>query len=135
MLDQSLEVALVQNGLIPVPFCLRPGVGLTLAGAGGLQSDAGAAQAQGQHRLRKVQVRPPGHAADEVAHPLGVGSLHRLGQTALQRQTAGVRLPAAPGQLVRAVPGEAAGGGAVHGASLPAVFFYCNLNREDCQRR
>ena len=32
VLDQSLEVALVQNGLIPVPFCLRPGVGLTLAG-------------------------------------------------------------------------------------------------------
>ena len=75
-------------------------------------------------RCRKLQqqlfdavdaVYAVGHAADEVAHPLGVGSLHRLGQTALQRQTAGVRLPAAPGQLVRAVPGEAAGGGAVHG--------------------
>ena len=109
LLDQGLQVA--GRHQVPPPPALRrrPPPALTGAGDGRLQGHARAAAAQVQHRLGEVEVTAPGHAADEVPHPLLVGRLHRVPELLLQPPAPRVPLIPAPGQLLRPVSGEAAG--------------------------
>ena len=109
VLDHGLQVTGLQKAAPAGAVLLRPAVRLGGAGHRRLQRHVPPRLPQRQHRLGKIEVAPPGHAADKVAHTLAVGRLHCVPQLLLQRGAPGVRLVASPGQLLRPVAGKAAG--------------------------
>lgn len=84
----------------PAPPSGRP----ALAGDHRLHAYAAAPRLQGQGGLAEIKIRPLGHTAQKMAHPLVIGRLQRLVQPLFQRDTARVRLVVPPGA---AFPGGA----------------------------
>ena len=81
------------------------------------------AEAQIARGIEKIQVTAVGHAADEVPDAVGIDGVHGVKDLLLELPAAGVGFVAAPGQLVFAVSGEAAGVFALrHGGSLLSVL-------------
>ena len=106
---------LQQEKLPSPPVRFGPAVRLALIGDGGLQGDFGVELPQGKGRLAEVQVRSPGHAADEMAEALGIGLGQGFVQPVLQLQATGIVFILSPGQPLGAVAGKTAGVISVHG--------------------
>lgn len=92
-------------------------------------------EAQIARGIEKIQVTAVGHAADEVAYAVGIDGVHGVKDLLLELPAAGIVLITAPGQLVFAVSGEAAGVFALrHGGSLLfGAGIHCTRQKSACQ--
>ena len=97
-----------QEGAVAGLIRLLPPVGLLRAGNPGLQGDSLRLLLQAEYRLSKVKVASPSQAAGEGRSACLPGRPDRPVQLNLQRTAPGVCLPAAPGQLLRAMPRKSA---------------------------